>query len=216
MARYLSLYRRKPNLVDLNLRARANAASYQFQAAQNFDGVFGTFQVVPASGGFRSKSAPDTGFDGEQFRGLTRFKFAPSDYSAPVTDSSPFYVKIIQTDVDGTVHPAEAMHLILPYDPMPNRPLVLVGVAPSAVGISGSYEIQLPMQTQNIQIQNNGAVPLMVAFEPSGPEFTVYPLSTEFTNFYSTYPSVTQIFVRGSGGTCAFQLIGDLRNNPLT
>jgi len=224
MARYLSIYRRRTNLVDLNLQARVGAASYQFQAASNFDAAFNTFQVVPATG-FRSVSTPDTGFDGEQFRGpqgaaspvgFTRFKFAPSDYTVAVpavNDALPFYVRIIQTDVSGVVHPAESMELILPYNPEPNRPVILSGNAPNAASLAGSLEIQLPMQVLNSQFQNNGANDLFVAFEPTGAEFRVPPLSTLQTNLVTTYPSITQLFVRGAGGVTAFNFIGALRNN---
>ncbi len=231
MARYLSLYRRRKNLVDLNLQtgvgaliaARATAFAYQFQAASNFDSSYTTFQVVPASGGYKSPSVPDIGFDSEQFSQsrtpyLTRFKFAPSDYTTAVpavNDANPFWVRIIQVNQDGTTNPAEAGQLILPYNPAPNRPLIIAGTAPSEVSVSNSLELQLPMQTTNVQIQNNGAVPLFIATEPTGPEFPVQPLSAYELNLYTTYPSFTQLFVRGSGGSCEFNLIGSIKNNPL-
>lgn len=231
MARYLSLYRRRNNLIDVNLQsgtgsfiaARANAASYDFQASANFDGSYTTFQNVPASGGFRSASVPDVGFDGEQFSQsriphLTRFLFCPSDYIGAVpavNDLSPIWLRIIQHNLDGSSNAAEAGHLILPYSSTPNRPLMISGTAPSETTIASSLELQLPMRTNNVQIQNNGAVPLMVAFEPNGPEFPINPVSIDFVNLYTTYPSVSMMLVRGSGGSCQFNVIGAIQNNSL-
>ncbi len=231
MARYLSLYRRRTNLVDLNLQsgpgsliaARATAFAYQFQAAGNFDASYTTFQVVPASGGFKSVSVPDVGFDSEQFSQsrtpyLTRFKFAPNDYTtvvAAVNDSLPFWVRVVQVNTNGTTNAPEAGQLILPYSSAPNRPLILSGTAPSAVSIATSLELQLPMEVTNVQIQNNGGVPLYVATEPNGPEWIVQPLGSDETNLYTVYPAITQLFVRGSGGTCPFNVIGAIRNNPV-
>src|SRR5271157_2397299 len=102
MARYLSLYRRRTNLVDINLQsgpyapmaiglaAGKVALSYDFYVGANFDTAsFTKFQNVPASGGYTSPTLSLPGksiaFDGEQFSQsrtpyLTRFRFAPSDY----------------------------------------------------------------------------------------------------------------------------------------
>ena len=76
MARSISIYRRRPQLVDLYLRQRPGIAAYQFKAANNFDvAVPVLFQTVPAQG-FRSATVPDdTGFTDRQFRDTTRFRF---------------------------------------------------------------------------------------------------------------------------------------------
>jgi hypothetical protein len=116
----------------------------------------------------------------------------------------------------GAVNILEPPQLILPFSSQPNRPVVLSGTAPSAVSLATSLEIQLPMQVNNIQVQNTGGANLYVAFEPTGPEFVVYPLASAFTNLYETYPAASQIFVRGSGGTTTFNMISALRNNPIS
>jgi hypothetical protein len=243
MARYLSVYRRRPNLVDINLTSgpnattptspepRANAASYNFQVAANFDGAYTTFQNVPVSGGYRSPSVPLIGFDTEQFSQsrqpyLTRFKFAPSDYmtggkvntvftSVGVSDTTPFWLRVQQVNLDGTSNTADSGMLILPYPIAPNRPILLSGNAPNAGSLASSLEIQLPCQVNNVQIQNNGSNILYVAFEPTGPEFTVPMLSSDFVNLVTTYVSVSQLFVRGGGGITQFNFIGSQRNDPM-
>lgn len=248
MARILSLYRRRPNLIDVNLQsgpyapsaiglaAGKVAVSYDFQVSANFDGTpvaFATFQNVPASGGYRSPTAQDpiAGFDSEQFSQsrtpyLTRFKFNPADYqtggavntiftTAGVTDLTPIWLKVIQNNLDGSTNTASAPHLILPFSSQPNRTVLLAGTAPNETSLATSLEIQLPMQCNNIQIQNNGGAILFVAFEPTGPEFVVNPLATDFTDFYQTYNATSQVFVRGNGATTTFNLVAALRNNPL-
>ena len=217
MARYLSVYRRRTNLVDLFLNVRPNAAFYTFKAADNFDAAFTAFQDVPAAG-FRSPSVIDTGFTDSQFRGKTRFIFNPTDYTptvAAVDDTKPFYVLISQVDVDGTVHADEAMHLILPYSSQPNRPVILAGVVPIGATIANSVEIQLPMQCQNFKFQVNSGNDLMVAFEPTAPEFVVYPITTNFSTYDQTYPTFSQVFMRGDGGASTMSASFAMRNNPL-
>lgn len=237
MARYLSVYRRRLNYVDLNLQsgpnaliaARTTAASYDFQVASNFDGSYSTFQNVPASGGYASPTVQIVGFDSEQFSQsrtpyLTRFKFNPVDYlaggavnsvftSVGVTDLTPFWIRIIQHNLDGTTNTAESGQLILPYLSTPRRTILLAGTAPSESSLASSLEIQLPIQVTNFQFQNNGSNNLFVAFEPTGPEFTLFPVSTTALNLYTAFSVASQVFVRadGSGGS-AFDMVAALRN----
>ena len=215
MARSLSLVRRRTHLVDLTLPVRADVASYQFQAATNFDGAYTTFDTVPA-GGKASKSVQDLGIDGSsRFRGQTRFLFDPADYS--LDDSKPLWIRIKQVSTAGVVGSAEAGQLVLPYSSAPDRPVVLKGTAPQAADSSGSLEIQLPMQCRNLQFQVDPTVTanLVVSFEPGGPEWTVPALQTYFTNFDMVHPMATQIFVRGDTGAALFNAIMSVRNNPL-
>lgn len=210
------MYRRRAGLVDIIFPARPGAKSYQFSAAVNWDSVMTPFQVVPASG-YKSPGVPDIGMSDSQFRGKTRFLFNPSDYTGSVPavdDTKPFYIRITQTDWDGTVHAPEAQHLILPYDPAPNRPLVLRGTAPNGASIADSFEIQLPMQCQNPRIQVDGVNDVYAAFEPGGPEFRVPALNVEFTVVSMVLPSFSQIFLRASGGASVVCVMADIRNNP--
>jgi hypothetical protein len=216
MARYLSVLRRRTGLVDVVLQARPGAASYNFRVAANWDSAMTLFQVVPAAG-YRSRSAPEDSLAGSAFRGKTRFLFNPSDYTVAVPamdDTKPFYLSIVQNNVDGTSNAAEAQHLVLPYSPAPNRPLVLRGTAPAAADMTGSFEIQLPMQCRNARFQVDGAADAFVAFEPSGPEIRVPALSVEFSNVDMTYPAFTQLFVRGTSAT-VIGIQAEIRNNPV-
>jgi hypothetical protein len=211
MAKSLSMYRRRAGLVDLFLVSRAGAKSYTFKASTNFDVAAVAFQSVPQDG-FRSPTAFDSG-PAEGFRGRTRFTFAPADYS--LDDTKPIWLRIQQVNVDGTTGPDEAFHLVPPYNPQGRKAVVLAGNAPNGASLAASLEIQLPHQMQGIELQNNGANDLYVAFEPGGPEFKVPPLTTGFTNLSVNYPTVSQLFVRGSGAVVAFAAVMSDRNEAL-
>jgi hypothetical protein len=189
---------------------------------------------MPVSGGYASPSVQgmqNIMGDSEQFSQsrqpyLTRFRFAPTDYmtggkvntvfsTVGVSDSTPFWLRVQQVNLDGTTNTAESGMLILPYPIAPNRPILLSGSAPNAGALSGSLEIQLPCQVNNVQIQNNGGAILYVAFEPTGPEFQVPTLSSDFVNLVTTYPAVSQLFVRGNGASVPFNFIGSQRNDPM-
>lgn len=210
MAKSLSVYRRKPALVDLFLVSRSTAKAYIFKYAANFDVGFIPIQTVPQSG-FRSPQAFDSG-PAEGFRGRTRFTFNPLDYG--MDDAKPIWLRIQQVNVDGTLGSDEAMHLILPYNPQGRKAVVLAGTAPIGAALVNSLELQLQHQMQSIELQNNGAADLFVAFEPGGPEFKVTPLSTGFTNLSVNYPTISQLFVRGTAAT-AFAAVMSARNEAL-
>jgi hypothetical protein len=211
MARSLSLVRRRANLVDLTLQARAGVAAYQFFSSTNFDVAFTQFETVPAYGK-ASKTVLNTSYTDGNYRNQTRFVFDPADYA--LNDSAPIWIQIKQVSTSGVVGPFEARHLVLPYSSQPNRPLVISGLAPSAIDISGSMELQLPMQCNNMRVQVDGANDLYLAFESSGPEQRVPSLASEFTDVMKTFESFYQIFVRGGGASTAFSLTAALRNNP--
>lgn len=211
MAKSLSVYRRRTGLVDLFLVSRTGAKSYTFKASTNFDVAASAFQSVP-QGGFRSPTAFDSG-PSEGFRGRTRFTFAPIDYG--LDDTKPIWLRIQQVNVDGSLGTDEAFHLIPPYAPAGRKAVVLAGSAPNAASLAASLELQLPHQMQGLELQNNGAQDLFVAFEPGGPEFKVVPLSTGFTNLSFQLPTFGQLFVRGNGAPVAFTAVMSDRNEAL-
>lgn len=208
MAKSISVYRRRAGLVDLTVAQRATARALIFKAASNFDVAAVAIQQVPKDG-FRSPNAFDSG-PAEGFRGLTRFTFKPSDYS--LDDTKPMWLRIQQLNVDGTLGADEALQLVMPYAAQGRRPVVLNGTAPNAASVAASLELNLQYQCQNLELQNNGAQDLYVAFEPGGAEFVVKPLSTGFTNLSTVYPAFSQLFVRGNGATVAFSAVMSARD----
>ncbi len=208
MARSISLYRRRAGLVDLTVAQRDGVRAFVFKYASNFDVAPSAIQQVPRDG-YRSKSAFDTGV-AEGFRGKTRFTFNPADYG--IDDAKPMWLCVQPLNVDGTLGATEALHLVLPYSSQGRRPVVIAGTAPSGASVAASLELQLPGQLQNLELQNNGASDLFVAFEPGGVEYDVKPLSTGFTNLSMVYPAFSQLFVRGSGATVAFSAVASARD----
>lgn len=223
MPRSISVTRRKPNLVDLNIRDRPNILGFEFGAASNFDSAFSVFQTVLGDG----MQKLDTGtpprsvnvpVPGSQFRGLVRFVFDPDVYTVAVPavkDSAPFFIRVRTVLPDGLFGAYEAMHLVMPYNPGPFRPIQLRGTAPAAVDLAHSLEIQLPMQCNSNTIMNDGTNDLFIAFESPGAEYRIQPVTTTFKTIDQYITSVSQIFVRGAGGGTTLNAIFTARNNPI-
>lgn len=207
MAKTISVYRRRTDLVDLWVAQRDGVRAFTFKAATNFDAGAVAFQTVPRDG-FRSPNAFDAG-PSEGFRGRTRFTFKPSDYG--LDDTKPLWLKIAPVATDGTVGADEAFHMVLPYSSQSRRPVVLNGNAPNGATVADSLEINLPQQCQNLELQNNGAQDLHVAFERGGAEYVVKPY-TAGLNLTTVYPCFSQLFVRGSGAVVAFAAVMSLRD----
>lgn len=214
MAKSLSVHRRKANLVDLFLVSRPGVVSYLFKAASNFDVGPSAIQMVPQSG-FCSVSARPfaDGFSESQFRGRTRFMFAPSDYG--LNDALPMWLCVSPVNADGTTGPDEALHLILPPYTAGRQAVVLAGAAPAGADASAALELQMQFQMQGLEIQNNGSGDLYISFERGGPEFLVSPLQTGFTNPSFVHATFSQLFVRGAGGSVQFSAMTSARNERL-
>lgn len=208
MAKTISVYRRRTDLVDLWVAQRDGVRAFTFKVSANFDIAPVAVQVVPRDG-FRSPNAFDAG-PSEGFRGRTRFIFKPSDYG--LDDAKPMWMRIAPIAADGTVGADEAFHVILSYSSQPRRPVVLNGTAPTGATVDDSLELNLPAQCQNLELQNNGAQDLYVAFERGGAEYRIAPLSTGFTNLSLVFPAFSQLFVRGNGAPVAFGAVMSLRD----
>lgn len=209
MPRSISVVRRRVGVVDLTVRLRANVTGFRFSAASNFDGAFTAFQTVP-NAGLRSASITDAQAGrsiGSQFRDECRFVFNPSDYTsgvAAVRDDTPWFIRLEPRNPDGSFGTAEAMHMIMPYSSGPKRAVMLSGTVPAGADLSASLEIQLPMQCNDWIIRNTGGALMYVAFERgavAGPEFALEPAPTSFLDYGRVYTVVTQLFIRGNGGT---------------
>jgi len=224
MPRSISVTRRRLNLVDLSIRLRDGVVGFEFAAAVNFDTAFALFETVPNGGlqvldtaTYRSVDVP---VPGSQHRGVCRFVFDPDMYTIAVpavADSVPFFIQVTPVLASGAPGTAEAMHLIMPYNPVPFRAIVLHGTVPAGADITASLEIQLPMQCNDFQISNDGGNNLYVAYDRFGAEFGIQPVTTIFKTMEQRTTSVTQIFVRGEngGGGTEMNATFTLRNNPL-
>ncbi len=217
MARSYSLAKRTPTLVDVRVSQKATVQSYIFKASANFDGSFTNLQAVPIYG-FKSPSVDLSGFDASNSsRNQTRFIFNPDDYtvgSSFVSNSKTFWLKVAEI-IGGVEQTAGPAHMVLPFDGCVERIIAMSGSAPNGASIANSMEIQLPSQCVGTRIQNNSSNPLMIAFNLNGPEITISPLATHFEPLYSSAPIVHQIFVRGAGGTAAFDAVFTTRNGRI-
>lgn len=223
MPRSISVVRRRTGLVDLTVRQRPGKIGFRFGAAANFDVAFTTFQVVP-NHGFKTPDIPDSdavGAIGSQFRDQVRFLFNPGFYTASVAavrDDKPWFIRLEAQNPDGTFDAPEAMHMIMPFGSTPLRAVQLSGTVPSGADLTASLEIQLPMLCDDFEIQNDGAADMYVAFERGavvGPEYRVPPLSAQFMNLSKTLTNVSQVFMRGNGGTTTISAIFTAKNNPI-
>ena len=206
--------RRRTNTVDLAVPFNPVVASYNFKFAANFDGSFVTFQNVP-SVGMRSKTAIESASIGSQYRGMTRFLFNPADYSGGLDDTKPMWLIVTSLDFAGVESPASSPHLILPYNPQPDRIVLIKGSAPAGTTQANSLELQLPGQCRDLSVQTDGTVDLQMSFEKGGSEIVVYSLQNLYTNFSKTFQSFSQLFVRGNISSTVFSATMSLRNNPL-
>jgi hypothetical protein len=218
MARSISIYRRKPNIVDLLVRKRAGKIGFRFSAAANWDSaVFTAFATVPNQG-LKSKNVQQVGSVGSQFKDHVRFLFDPDDYTATVAavdDSKIFYIRLEAQNPDGSFDAAEAIHVVLTPPVQPNRPFILRGLVPSGASLANSLELQLPYQFNDWEIQNDGGADAYVAFDPTGAEYRVQPASTNFRSFEQFVTSISQIFMRGAGGATTISAIFTQRNNEM-
>lgn len=219
MARSISIYRRKPNLVDLLVRKRPGITGFRFGAAANFDATFTAFATV-LNHGVKSPSVPDVyvGNVGSQFRDQVRFVFDPADYfaTAPaLVDANQFFLRVESRNPDGSFNSPEAMHLVLPPPVEPNRAINLRGTVPSGASLAAALEIQLPGQCIDFDILNDGGASMFVAFHPTGGEHQVIPVTSSFNSYEQQLTSVSQIFIRGAGGTTTASMTFTLRNNEL-
>ena len=221
MPRSISVTRRKPGLVDLSINRRPGVIGYQFSVASNFDSSLTIFQEIPICGYASLSARKYSGTVGSQFRGKTRFIFDPTDYTSVVPamrDDVPIFLSIRQRNSDNTLGSAEALHMLMPPSWSAFRPILLRGTVSLGANLLASTEIQLPMQCWDCEIQNGGGADLFIAFERggvSGPEFRLPPASSVFRSLEQSYTSVSQIFIRGSGGATIIDGIFAARNEKL-
>ena len=96
------------------------------------------------------------------------------------------------------------------YD-TPRPTMSLVGTAPNVAGIAtglppvGAMAVALPRYSTNIRVKNSepgGGNTLFFSFDDGQPEISMAPGESDI--FYDS--SVSDILVRGGGGTAAFEI----------
>ncbi len=208
MPRSISILRRRAGLVDLLCLPFTNASGFQVETATLPTGSWtNRFTATRGSGGYSDPAIPQavgaTLPAVHERPGYLRATFDPTGYS--IADNAPFWLRV-KPVVGGVVGAEQGSHLVMPYDTS-LRPLVVVALtAPAGAALANSLELQLPALL-NPDIINLEAAPgtaLYVAFAPGGPEIVI-AAGSSYSNFQGT---VTQLFVRGSGGTAAFQMTG--------
>lgn len=218
MARTISCPVRFPNVIGLMLPSRPGKTGFRFSFARNFDASFTAFQVVP-NHGFRSASVNPYHMAGQIAPNQVGFIFNISDYTpvhATLIDGVPLYFKVEAQNPNGTFDAPEAMHLVLPANLPSGGSFSLVGTVPQgAVAFTNSLEIQLPIRTFDWQINVTSGTNLGVAFDSGGPEMTVTFDPVENNNpFRQPFTNITQLFLRGIGGTSGISCLFTLNNNP--
>lgn len=197
--------RRRAGLVDLVTpnRTSTGIAGYTLQWAANFDGVFAA--IVSNRLGFLDDN-PTTGISQAVLDPAPgqnhRFVFNPTTFG--ITDTSHFWLRLLQLDSTGATVATSPPVLVLPESERHTRQRVIIqGTAPNQASVAASLRLYLPGGVTNLVIQNQEtATHLFVATNTTGPETDLSPDALpEFGTFDGV---VEQILVRGGGATAAF------------
>ncbi|KKM07707.1 hypothetical protein LCGC14_1731200, partial [marine sediment metagenome] len=131
--------------------------------------------------------------------------------TAFITNNLPFLASIVGTNqiqIDSTIPAAFIDIDTIANGSTLNTPL---GLADGATVTP--LEIQLPMQCNDFEIKNDGAIDLLFSFNPTGGEYLIPSNVAPFSSVSKYITSVSQIFLRGSGDTTTFSSIWTLRND---
>jgi len=199
-----------------------DVSAFVFGIANTLDDAFAapnTVFTVTRNGWYRSPSIIRRRWgvtDGSE-RGLARVFFDVEDFwQAGGTyphDPNQFYVTIAEVNAAGVQRPFGPILSVPPpmfYD-TPRPTMSLVGTAPNVAGIPtglppvGAMAVALPRYSTNIRVRNaepGGGNTLYFSFDDGQPEISMGPGESDI--FYDS--SVSDILVRGSGGTAAFEI----------
>jgi len=214
---------RFPNRVEMVVRDPGpDVSAFVFSVADTIDNAFAapnTAFTVARNGWYRSPSIIKRrwGLADSTNRGLTRVFFDVEDYwqSAGTWPHDPnqFYLRIAEVNAAGVQRPWGPILSVPPpmfYD-TPRPTMSLAGTAPSVAGTAtgippvGAMHIALPRYSTNIRVRNAepvGGNTLYFSFDDGQPEMSMAPGDSDI--FYDS--SVTDILVRGGGGTAAFEI----------
>lgn len=214
MNRVFSVIRRRPGILDC-LTARVPAVEgYRFKASANFDGVFATILTAPKFGFIDTVGVDQRVIEAQPTDGQVRIVFNPTTYG--LTDANQFWLELFHVDGAGAETQVSAPTLVLPdqtqFLSRGYGHILLHGDAPSALSVAGSLQLDLPRIMTDWRILNEeGATPAFVAFEPGGPEFTLLPnsLTPQFATFTAKSGSV---WVRGGGAAATLSIQATVAN----
>ena len=214
---------RLPNRVEMAIRDPGpDVSAFVFGIADTLDNAFSSPNAVftvNRNGWYRSQSIIRRKWgttDGSE-RGLTRVFFDVEDFWQPggtyPHDPNQFYVTIAEVSAAGVQRPFGPVLAVPPpmfYD-TPRPTMSLVGTAPNVAGIPtgfppvGAMAVALPRYSTNIRVRNaepGGGNTLYFSFDDGQPEISMGPGESDI--FYDS--SVSDILVRGDGGTAAFEI----------
>lgn len=209
MNRQFSVIRRRPQVVDIMTPFVRGTAEYRLKYATNFDQVFTT--IIAASGmGYVDPTVPVTTLTPTFNNGQIRLVFDPTNAAYSITNpDSPIWLQFARYD-GATETYVSPPTLLLPDQSNHGIGVTTIsGLAPSAVGVAGSLQIDFPFLVSDVKLLNQGPKVLYVATEPNGaeiayePDTAALPLYPVSQSFMGASP---QVLVRGSGGTTTFSM----------
>lgn len=214
---------RHTNRIEMVVRDPGpDVSAFVFGIADTLDNAFTAPNVaftLPRNGWYRSTSIVRRkwGFVDGSARGLAYAFFDVEDFwQAGGTwphDANQFYVTVAEVNAAGVQRPFGPIMPVPPpmfYD-SPRPTMSIVGTAPNVAGTptglppAGAMAIALPRYSTNIRVRNaeaGGGNDLAFSFYSGQPEITMAPGDHDV--FYDS--SVSDILVRGSGGTAAFEI----------
>lgn len=201
-ARFFSVPRRKPGMVDLITPIRSGVDGYRIKSATNFDQAFTTVVTAPVHGYVDPEVAGNqhTSYGGDNVRII----FKPSKYSLTDTGALWLQVAFVIGGVEASAGPnaPSAPTLLSPLAGLPTAMQVIAGVAPVAGSIATSQQVDFPRLVENLHIRNNGGGELFVAFDAEGPEFHI-PAGVSSSEMVGWSGTVSSMWVRATGSTAA-------------
>jgi len=210
--RDFSVFRRRPNLVDIVTPKRPGVQGYRLKAALNFDLTFNTILTADIGAGYLDPVALKAGVIDRRTLGTApgehvRIVFDPDTFGGALptlNDVDHFWLRFFPVDFTGAEGTGGARVLILPHDEMVAAGRVIIrGTAPSGSTVANSMRLDFPVRMQNVTVRNNEPLAgdvLMLATSEGGPERPVAP-QEEYQSFEGAQAG---ILVRGAGASANF------------
>lgn len=219
MPTYPRLTNRYEGSVELVIHSNPDVRSYQFGAANTLDTAFAGVTAmfdVPRDGTYRSRGLKQRGLGTSLYtsRGLTVAMYNPEEFwtggGTLPHDFETAYVRITETSAAGVVRPAGPILIVPPpgFFTTTRPSLTVSGTAPNVAASTtgnppaGAMHFVLPRFADSTTITNDSGNPLLVSFGAGMPEFQVLDGQTTLL----PDGAVSELYLRGSGGTAAFTI----------